>query len=148
MTTANLVSDAADLARVLGMLNLSATVPPHLYLDLEGFNLCRHGSISLLTLYDRSQSCVYLIDIHTLGHATFEIRSTTNKKSLYQDIQAIDTDSSETDAGGVTLRSILESANIPKVFFDVRNDADALFNIYGINLQGVQDLQVMELASE
>lgn len=34
-----------------------------------------------------------------------------------------------------------------KVFFDVRNDSDALFAHYGVNLAGIQDLQLMELAT-
>ncbi|KAL8904837.1 MAG: hypothetical protein Q9207_002997, partial [Kuettlingeria erythrocarpa] len=48
---------------------------------------------------------------------------------------------------GLTLKSILESESIPKVFFDVRNDADALYAHYGIRLQGVSDLQLMENGS-
>lgn len=43
-----------------------------------------------------------------------------------------------------SLRSIFESASIPKVFFDVRNDSNALFSHYQISLAGVVDLQVME----
>lgn len=34
------------------------------------------------------------------------------------------------------------------MFFDVRNDSDALFSLYGISLAGVQDLQLMELATK
>ncbi|KAJ6482467.1 hypothetical protein C8R45DRAFT_1099752 [Mycena sanguinolenta] len=37
-----------------------------------------------------------------------------------------------TGAGGKTLRSILESRSIKKLFFDVRNDSDALFNLFGV----------------
>ena len=45
------------------------------------------------------------------------------------------------------MKDILESPQIPKVFFDVRNDADALFAQFSIALQGVQDIQLMEDAS-
>lgn len=45
------------------------------------------------------------------------------------------------------MKTIFESASIPKVFFDVRNDSDALFSNYGICLAGIQDLQVMEFAT-
>ncbi|KAJ0279117.1 hypothetical protein COL940_006939 [Colletotrichum noveboracense] len=50
-------------------------------------------------------------------------------------------------ANGTTLKTILESPSITKVFFDVRNDSDALFYHFNIDLRGVQDLQLMELAS-
>lgn len=36
---------------------------------------------------------------------------------------------------------------IPKVFFDVSNDSDALFTHFGVELQGVHDLQLMESAT-
>ncbi|KAL2201615.1 hypothetical protein CC79DRAFT_1345558 [Sarocladium strictum] len=48
---------------------------------------------------------------------------------------------------GCTLRDILESLDIPKVFFDVRNNSDALYSHYTVRLAGVQDLQLMELAT-
>jgi exonuclease 3'-5' domain-containing protein 1 len=68
---------------------------------------------------------VHLIDVYSLREITF----TTPGK------------------GGKTLKDILESAAIPKVFFDVRNDSDALYAHYSIALQGVQDVQLMENAS-
>ena len=37
--------------------------------------------------------------------------------------------------------------SIPKVFFDVRSDSDALYSHFGIKLAGIQDLQLMELAT-
>ena len=36
---------------------------------------------------------------------------------------------------------------MPKVFFDVRNDSDALYAHFGVRLRGVQDLQLMEAAA-
>jgi exonuclease 3'-5' domain-containing protein 1 len=50
-------------------------------------------------------------------------------------------------ATGETLKGILESDSIPKVFFDVRNDSEALFSHFHINLAGIQDIQLMELAT-
>lgn len=47
----------------------------------------------------------------------------------------------------MTLRSILESKTIPKVFIEVRNDPDALLAYVGIRLPGAQDVQLMELAT-
>ena len=49
--------------------------------------------------------------------------------------------------GEKTLQSILESAVVPKVFFDVRNDFEPLYAHFGIALQCVQDVQLMEVAS-
>ena len=36
---------------------------------------------------------------------------------------------------------------MPKVFFDVRNDADALYAHFNISLQGVHDIQLLEVAT-
>jgi exonuclease 3'-5' domain-containing protein 1 len=102
---------------------------PIMYLDLEGVNLCRHGSISLLTLLLDSgvagTSRVCLIDVHVLGAQAF---TTPGIK-------------------GKTLQDILQNEKIPKVFFDVRNDSDALFALYGVELRGVEDVQLMESAA-
>jgi exonuclease 3'-5' domain-containing protein 1 len=112
----------ADLTDALANL---PTSPPSLYLDLEGVFLSRHGSVSILQVHVSPNDRTYLIDIHTLGNKAF----------------------STTGASGQTLKGILESDSIPKVFFDVRNDSDALFSHFGINLAGVQDIQLMELAT-
>lgn len=99
--------------------------PPSLYIDLEGINLSRHGTISILQIYVLPTKSTYLIDIYKLGDQAF----------------------SHAAADGMTLRKIFESLLIPKVFFDVRNDSDALYSHYSIALSGVQDLQLMELAA-
>ena len=98
---------------------------PYLYCDLEGVKLSRHGSVSIFQIYVSSLSCTFLIDIHVLSEKAF---LTPNES-------------------GMTLKSLLESDSITKVFFDVRNDADALYAHFGIRLQGVHDLQLMEVAS-
>ncbi|KAF1834759.1 hypothetical protein BDW02DRAFT_321722 [Decorospora gaudefroyi] len=99
-----------------------------MYIDLEGVNLCREGSISILTLlvdtpiHDRR---VCLVDVHTLGAQAFNTAGVL--------------------AG--TLKDILQDETIPKGFFDVRNDSDALFAHFGVALQGVEDIQLMESAT-
>jgi exonuclease 3'-5' domain-containing protein 1 len=100
------------------------TSPPSLYLDIEGINLSRYGTVSILQIFVSTKQLTYLIDIHTLGHKAF----------------------STSGARGITLQDILQSDSIPKVFFDVRNDSDALYSHYGIALGGIRDLQLMELA--
>jgi exonuclease 3'-5' domain-containing protein 1 len=103
---------------------------PHaaLYIDLEGVDLCREGSLSILTLLIDTgipTIRVCLIDVHSLGSQAF---NTTGIKQK-------------------TLRDILQDEKIPKVFFDVRNDSDALFAHFGVALQGVEDVQLMESAT-
>jgi exonuclease 3'-5' domain-containing protein 1 len=102
---------------------------PSMYLDLEGVNLCRSGSISILTLLLDSgvvgNRRVYLLDVHELGARAFTTAG----------------------AKGKTLQDILQDEKIPKVFFDVRNDSDALFALYGVALRGVEDVQLMESAA-
>ncbi|TAQ86185.1 hypothetical protein B7494_g5478 [Chlorociboria aeruginascens] len=64
------------------------------------------------------------------------------------DVQMLkDTKFTTPGTSGQTLKSILEAPTTPKIFFDVRNDSDALYAHYGIALQGVQDIQLMENAS-
>jgi exonuclease 3'-5' domain-containing protein 1 len=100
---------------------------PAMYIDLEGVNLCREGSVSILTLLidTGTSTSVYLIDVHTLGAQAFNVAGARRK----------------------TLKDILQDETIPKVFFDVRNDSDALFAHFGVALQGVEDVQLMESAT-
>lgn len=127
-----LVSTVSQITALLDSLSVAAppTPTPFLYLDIEGVNLSRHGSISIIELYYRPVSHpeaahTYLIDIHILGFLAFSTPSTE----------------------GVSLKSILESSKTPKVFFDVSTDSDALFAQFEIKLAGIIDLQLMELAS-
>lgn len=111
------VIDRAFIEQVLGV--------PSLFIDLEGIQLGRHGSISIMSLYMPFNKTVYLIDIYTLGERAF---STVN-------------------SDGKSLKFILESPNILKVLFDVRHDSDALFGLYGISVDGIRDVQLMELGT-
>lgn len=95
-----------------------ATEPPSLYIDLEGIALGRCCSISIFSLYIAPTKETYLIDIYTLKEAAF---STTNNS-------------------GTSLKTVLESPTIPKVVFDMRNDSDALFSLFGVSVDGIKDL--------
>ncbi|KAJ3495914.1 hypothetical protein NLG97_g3044 [Lecanicillium saksenae] len=119
------VDTTAGLSGLLDSLQKLPTAPPSLFIDLEGENLSRHGTISILQIYVAPSKRTYLIDIHTLGKTAF----------------------STAGASGWTLQQMLESADIPKVFFDVRNDSDALYKHFRIRLAGIQDLQLMEVAT-
>ena len=100
-----------------------------MYIDSEGVHLYREGSVSILTLLNDTgipTQRVCLIDVHVLGAQAF---NTTGDKEK------------------TTLKDILQHKMIPKVFFDVRNDLDALFAHFGVQLHGVEDVQLMGSAT-
>ncbi|KAG6024250.1 hypothetical protein E4U19_003872 [Claviceps sp. Clav32 group G5] len=116
-------------ATLLSLIN-SLHHRPTLYMDLQGCNVSRKGTIYILTLYigpipRTTTGIAYMVDIRKLGKSAF-----TTRNQL-----------------GTTLKSILESAHMRKIVFDVRNMSDALFHHFQVSLQGIQDLQLMELAS-
>lgn len=101
---------------------------PTMYIDLEGVDLCREGSLSIFTLMIDTgipTRRVCLFDVHLLGAQAFNTAGVKQK----------------------TLKDILQDDKIPKVFFDVRNDSDALFAHFGVALEGVEDVQLMESAT-
>ncbi|KAF3072153.1 hypothetical protein CFAM422_005728 [Trichoderma lentiforme] len=101
---------------------------PLMYIDLEGEQLGRNGSVSLMTVLvypGEGLERIYVIDIYTLGNITFEVVGGRDK----------------------SFKNILESPEISKVFFDVRRDSEALFAHYGVSLRGVWDLQLMDSAA-
>lgn len=123
-----LVDTVTSLNSMLDTLQIFKYPPPttpSLYIDLEGENLSRHGSISLLQIFFLPKCFTYLIDVHTLGKHAFTTCA----------------------SDGHDLKEILESEKVIKVIFDVRTDSDALYNHFDINLAGVQDLQLLELAT-
>lgn len=124
-TPSTTISTPSSLASLLTALTSLPNPSAPLYLDLEGINLSRHGTISLLTLHTPPLPHTYLIDIHTLGSLAF---------------------TTPCPLTGTTLASLLASPTPAKVFFDVRNDSDALFAHYGVRLRGVEDVQLMENA--
>ena len=121
----SVVDSPAQVVSLLNQLENLPTHPPSLYFDIEGVNLSRHGSITIIQLFHLPQNEVFLVDICMLQETAFD---TANQS-------------------GTTFRSILESASVPKVFFDVHNDADALFAHFNILLQNVHDIQLLELAT-
>ncbi|KAK0888235.1 hypothetical protein LTR91_018706 [Friedmanniomyces endolithicus] len=116
-TTAALKKFLSDLGNCDGQ-------PPRLYVDLEGNNPSRNGTLSLVTILLEPESEVYLVDVTTLGRDAFTTAG----------------------ADGRTLKAVLESKDIVKVFFDIRNNSDALLGLHDICDAGIEDLQLMELA--
>ncbi|KAF4981938.1 hypothetical protein FZEAL_2332 [Fusarium zealandicum] len=122
----SLVDSTESITKLIDTIKAIPPGPkPNLFLDLEGVSLSRHGSISILAIFVRPNKHVYLVDVHALHSAAFGTPGDS----------------------GVTLKDILESPGIIKVFFDVRNDSDALHHHYGVKLQGIQDVQLMENAT-
>jgi exonuclease 3'-5' domain-containing protein 1 len=98
-----------------------------MYVNLEGLNLYYYRSISILTLLvvtNILNSYIYLINVYTLGADVFRTPSTKGK----------------------TLKDILQDKQILKIFFNVRNDSDALYAHFNVSLQGIKDVQLMESA--
>ena len=118
-----LINSRQGLRRVIAIIIDADRGLPNLFVDLEGTNLGRKGTIALVTILVANRSRVYLVDVTTLGSAAFTTEG----------------------SDGSTLKSILESREFIKVFFDVRNDSDALFGLFGVNVARVHDLQLMEL---
>ncbi|KAI1803435.1 ribonuclease H-like domain-containing protein [Daldinia bambusicola] len=116
-----LISSLPDLLIFLSSITPYST----LYLDFEGKNLCRNGTLTLITALVYPTKVTGLIDIQTLGASAFTTSSLIGK----------------------TLKAILEDPLIPKYFWDVRNDADALWSHYHVRLAGVTDIQLLENAS-
>ncbi|EPE07926.1 3 -5 exonuclease [Ophiostoma piceae UAMH 11346] len=120
-TPPSLISSEADLKEFLSSISSSSI----LYIDLEGNNLCRHGTISLITILLLPDNVIRLIDVTTLKILTFTVISNDGK----------------------SLKSIFEDASISKYIWDVRNDADALWALYHVGLAGVVDIQLLENAT-
>ena len=119
-----MVSTTAEIVSLINLIT-SPSTPPTLYFDLEGISLSSKGTISILQLLISPARHVYLIDVHTLGAAAFTTPG----------------------SNGQTLKNIFSSPVIPKVCFDIRNDSNALFFLFNVAVQGIQDLQLMENAS-
>jgi exonuclease 3'-5' domain-containing protein 1 len=120
-SAATLISTTAELEAYVSSIPPSST----LYLDLEGKSLCRHGTISLITILLHPEGVLRLVDVLSLGESAF---TTTSKD-------------------GKSLKYTFEDPGIPKCFWDLRNDADALWALYKVGLAGVVDVQLLENAS-
>ncbi|THW66475.1 hypothetical protein D6D20_01269 [Aureobasidium pullulans] len=120
-----LIDSEEGVRHLIEEIESSSLQPPFLFMDLEGIYLGRLGSISILQLLVPPNPIVRLLDVHVLQRLAFETKSTT----------------------GTTFKDILESDRYPKIFFDLRNDSDALYSHFGIRLQSVIDIQMLEFGT-
>ncbi|KAF8878162.1 ribonuclease H-like domain-containing protein [Gymnopilus junonius] len=106
------------------LADISSPDITQLAIDLEGVDLCRHGRIAILQIFANASNTIWLVDITTLGKSAFDHK----------------------DGEERCLKDVLQSSNTTKIFYDVRNDADALFNLFAIDISNAYDLQLLEVA--
>jgi exonuclease 3'-5' domain-containing protein 1 len=123
--SAQLIDTEQGVRALLDTIEASNLDHPFLFLDLEGVSLGRHGAISILQVLVPPSRTVYLLDVHILGSLVFSTKS----------------------AIGTTLKEMLQSSKYPKVFFDLRNDSDALYAHFGVKLECVIDVQLLEFGT-
>jgi len=96
-----------------------------LAVDFEGVKLCRHGALCLVQMTcNDDPRLVYVLDVHVLGKRAFTMATPQ----------------------GTCMKGVLEEQSICKVWFDPRNDVDALYHQFGIMPRGIFDLQLAEVA--
>lgn len=95
--------------------------PPSIYLDAVGIAT---GQLAEFHILIHPKSTLYIVKMKRLGAAALS-----------------------TASGSTSLRHIFESKSIPKVAFDLRGLSGILFHQYSVFLDGMYDLQLMELAS-
>lgn len=95
-----------------------------LFLDLEGN---QHGKDGVL--------CVIQFTFASIIGTTFLLLVKVMGQALF-----------DTVGSGTSVKRILEDPSIIKVLFDCREDSAALYHQYGVALEGIIDLQIMELA--
>jgi len=125
----NLIDSFGGLMKLLihleELCNNQDGIETAIAVDFEGVKLCRHGALCLvqITLSDDPR-LVYVLDVHVLGKRAFAFQSPQ----------------------GTCMKGVLEEQQIRKVWFDPRNDVDALYHQFGIMPRGIFDLQLAEVA--
>mmetsp|Transcript_143934 Transcript_143934/g.460730 ORF Transcript_143934/g.460730 Transcript_143934/m.460730 type:complete len:510 (-) Transcript_143934:81-1610(-) len=123
----NLIDSFGNLMKLLTHFeDICNTMAITLAVDFEGVKLCRHGALCLVQITcSDDPRLVYVLDVHVLGKRAFSLKT----------------------PGGLCMKAVLEDMQISKVWFDPRNDVDALYHQFGIMPQGIFDLQLAEVAS-
>lgn len=109
------ISNVSESNQALSEISEYVLENHRIAVDLEGNNLSRSGTITLVAV--GTPSMAYLFDIIGLGRKVF-------------------------DSG---LRGILEDKKIDKLMFDCREDSDALWHLFDVNIDGVVDVQLLEV---
>lgn len=120
------------LVSMAGALD-SSNAAADLSVDLEGYHLSRAGTISLLQIFVHASNVVYLVHVAVLGAAAFSTPVTATS-GIFKGMP-------------LTLKSVLESSAVTKLFWDCRGDSDALYHLYRVKLAGVIDVQLWDVAT-
>lgn len=95
-----------------------------LFCDVEGVRMSRTGEICVMQIATTKHT--FIIDVISIGNKTFEIATET----------------------GISIKYLLESDRVGKIFFDPRNDSDSLFHQFGIKMESVICLQLLFIGSK
>jgi exonuclease 3'-5' domain-containing protein 1 len=101
------------------MLIALPTDGPNIGADFEGEDLRRDRELDLVLLHDYVVDQTYILDVYHLQSAAFDTSGTDEKS---------------------TLRSILQSDKILKLFRDVREESDAIYHHFKVKLDGVLEV--------
>ncbi|KUJ23860.1 uncharacterized protein LY89DRAFT_552214, partial [Mollisia scopiformis] len=120
-----LINTTASLEDFLEMFDEIEEGRVSLFIDLEGFQHGRNGTLSTIQFtFAHQPDVTYVVDILVLRERVFGTVG-EHKKSI---------------------QVILEDPEIYKVLFDARQDSAALYWEWDVKLAGIIDVQLMELA--
>lgn len=121
LAATKIVDTPEQLSELVDTLWLCGGLVPMVVMDCEGFNDYRL-ECDVIEIYHIPSDHLYLIDIFVLGTDILNLRSAVHK---------------------YTLAAFLESDAHLKLIYDCRQDSNALFMSYNIQLDGVVDLSLM-----
>lgn len=127
-----LVDTLDGLQQMLRAISARPSPASPLFLDFEGPELGRDGRIALCQVYFHGAEFVYLVDFIVLPDG-------------WLDDTAADGLQDGSSSAPLSFRTLLESPDHPKLAFDPRNDADALF-AHRIVPRNILCLQLIEVA--
>ncbi|KAK4636031.1 hypothetical protein CLAFUW4_01299 [Fulvia fulva] len=117
------IAKVQDVIRSIEIARVGARDHPILYLDCEGDNMGRRGTLDLVNIFVPRENVVFVINVATLKEQAF---------------------SATMDNEALNLKAVLEDESMSKAIFDCRTDSDALFSHFGIKLAGVVDIQLLD----
>lgn len=118
-----------SMASALKTANAAADIS----VDLEGYQLGKDGTISLAQIFVHATNVVYLVHVAVLGAAAFST-PVAAVSGIFKGVL-------------LTLKTVLESSAVTKLFWDCGSDSQALYHLYGVKLAGVVDVQLWDVAT-
>ncbi|GIL77357.1 hypothetical protein Vretimale_2816 [Volvox reticuliferus] len=138
----------------------SLSTAKQIALDSEGISLGRNGKLCLLSVAPapapdappEMPAPVFLLDVTSLSTLAFThkpgqpLPAGRGSRSRSRGAATATSSGSSHPSGLRCLKEMLECPSVTKLFYDVRCDAEALYHQHGVNLKGVVDLQLSEVA--